>query len=255
MAENPLLPNAELAALLALTKRCAAMEKAAAGKLLQANRRLSRNAQAGSREALLAAATMQLRPGDILLAEAGDSTAASLTPPAKEGVTLISPLLPELGKDGSRMMLAAAMAAALRVTATDGVATVLLRAGTAETGWPAALAWAQEQLLPIVFVCTDPTGPAAFRSGARAARDAFTWEAVKRSAARLQLPILTVDGEDGVAMYRVMQESVLRARAGGGPAMIWAMLPSSKQISSSRPRSATPVARLEQYLRARKIPF
>ena len=49
-----------------------------------------------------------------------------------------------------------------------------------------------------------------------------------------------------------MQEAVLRARTGGGPAVIWAILsPRLPKVN----RSPGAIARLEQYLAIRKIPF
>jgi pyruvate dehydrogenase E1 component alpha subunit len=73
---------------------------------------------------------------------------------------------------------------------------------------------------------------------------------MQRLAKKLHLPVFAVDGEDAVAVYRVMQESVLRARAGGGPAVFWAVL------SPQRPsRSDLPLARLRSYLAARRIPL
>jgi hypothetical protein len=57
-----------------------------------------------------------------------------------------------------------------------------------------------------------------------------------------------------------MQESVLRARLGGGPAVLWAVMkPASgsatKLPSAKLPRSSQPIVRLEKYLTARNIPF
>ena len=75
-----------------------------------------------------------------------------------------------------------------------------------------------------------------------------------RFAKRHKLPVLTVDGEDAVAVYRVMQESALRARQGGGPSVLWAVM-TPKQSVATMPASIQPVARLRGYLAARKIPL
>lgn len=250
MAENPLLPNAELLALLAEMKRCAKMEAAAARKAGNPKRAAGGSGLV-SREALLAGTTMQLRPGDLLVTEPADAVAAQLGPRNKQGNTAIN--LPALDRTSSRLLIAVAMAAALRGTGSEHVVLAYVRARRPEPVWATALTWAQEQLLPLILVCADASGPQAFQPAATASKQAFGWKEVQRAAAKVQLPILTVDGEDGVAVYRVMQESVLRARAGGGPAILWAMLPSPRDLRTGRPNSAKPITRLQRYLRMRNI--
>jgi len=49
-----------------------------------------------------------------------------------------------------------------------------------------------------------------------------------------------------------MQESVLRARQGGGPAVLWAVMTPTKSLAAM-PASSQPIARLRSYLSARKI--
>jgi hypothetical protein len=51
-----------------------------------------------------------------------------------------------------------------------------------------------------------------------------------------------------------MQESALRARQGGGPSVLWAVM-TPKQSVATMPASSQPVARLRGYLAARKIPL
>lgn len=72
------------------------------------------------------------------------------------------------------------------------------------------------------------------------------------------LPVLVVDGNDAVAIYRVGQEAVRRARQGRGPSVIhcetngWlgssVLASDSPQVSQT---STDPVCRLEMYLRQR----
>ncbi len=255
MPENPLLPDAELRALLALTMRCTKLE-AALGKIVIPRR--GQRSGASGREAALAATAMQMRPGDLWLPEPADRLALTLaSKPDKAKLPAVDSLPGEYTKGQSRLLLAATMAAALRIARTDpqaeySVALTLQRAGTADPSWPAALAWAQERLLPLLVVCFDASGPAAFTAEARTAPSRFVWTAVARAAARLQLPILTVDGEDAVAMYRTAQEALLRARTGGGPALLWAALPTPAQ-RAARPKTQRPLARLTRYLRTRGI--
>jgi TPP-dependent pyruvate/acetoin dehydrogenase alpha subunit len=257
LAENPLLPHAELRALLALTQRARKLETAAARHSSRSSR--TRFAAPGSREALLAAVALQVKPGDVLLSEPGDTTPAALTRPAAEVARAPSPaLLPELRTQASRFLLATAVAAGLKAARTERMLALLTRNGAVEPGWQEALAWAQDRQLPLVLVCADPRGAAAFSPATRAGKRspaALDWTAVHTVTTRLQIPILTVDGEDAVAVYRAMQESILRARSGGGPALLWTMLPSPRELQGRRAPSAEPLARLRQYLRARKISF
>ena len=51
-------------------------------------------------------------------------------------------------------------------------------------------------------------------------------------------PILTVDGSDAVAVYRVASEAIDHARKGDGPTLIECL----------RPRSANPLLNMEKYL-------
>lgn len=250
MAENPLLPNAELRALLALTKRCVALDAAATR-----NRKPSRAAgPLPAREALIAGTALQLKPGDLLLPERDDATLTQLAKERQDAGDDSANLLPTSARPSSRLMLAAAMAAALRAANTEHLVVVYTHHRAIEPDWESALAWAQERLLPLIVVCADPRDQNAFTADPRAPRDAFTWQAVATSTRRSKLPVLTLEGEDAVAVYRAMQESALRARAGGGPAVLWAMLPSPAQ-ASKRSRSAHPLSRLEKYMRVRKIPL
>jgi len=207
----------------------------------------------GAREALLAATAMQLLPGDLLCSTVEDTTVAELAPAALPGRSEKKPgkkkgyVAPRLS---TRLTACAAMARGLQAAGTEGIVLAFASAGEAEPGWAEALAWAQAEQLQLLLACNDATGGAAMRRGRKSAETKLTWTAMNRLAARLYLPILAVDGEDAVAVYRVMQESVIRARSGGGPAVIWAVTtPPSETLSRSR----TPIARLESYLAVRKI--
>ena len=250
MAENPLLPNAELRALRNLTRRCIALDAKGARTRKAGG---ARNALPG-REALLAGTALQLKPGDLIIPERDDATVAELAPADPHLAEGSTDILPAVSRQAPRLMLAAAMAAALRAAGTDRVVVVYLRERATEPDWDAALAWAQQRQLPMILVCADPRGPNAFQADTRAAKTAFTWSSVNTTAHRLQLPVLTLDGEDAVAVYRAMQESLLRARGGGGPAILWGMLtPAAEHAAGAW--SGQPLRRLEQYMRARRIPL
>ena len=212
---------------------------------------LDRRSKRPAREALLAATAIHLQPGDILCGETSDTTAASIAPPQKPNPLVTWDAVVEPDKNvilpkNSRLALAAAMAQGLRASGTGGIVLTLASTATREAGWADALAYAQRAHVPLLLVVAD-TGRAS-----RAA-NALTLASVSAVAKKLQLPVLPVDGEDAVAIYRVMQECTLRARLGEGPAVIWGILTPQSKSGSKLRRSAQPIARMESYLSARGL--
>jgi pyruvate dehydrogenase E1 component alpha subunit len=204
------------------------------------------------REALLAATTMQLQAGDLLCGEADDPVTAKLAPATKEGLGEL--VLPSAmtAKAGSRLALCAATARGLQGPGTAKESALLLafaRAGVAEAGWPESLGWAQEAGLPLLLAVTDATGGRPVRQ-AKSMAGAMDWASISAFSRRSKLPVITVDGEDAVAVYRVMQECVLRTRMGSGPAVIWAVMSSGAEAVA---RGHQPIARLRSYMKARGI--
>lgn len=236
MSENPLLPHRKLRELHALMLRCRALE------------RKQKSADSG-REALLAATAIHLLPGDLLSPCDGDGVAATLAPEAKKHRSAGSLLAS--GSVDARLQVCAAAARGLQVAGADGLVLAFAKAGDSKPGWKAALEWAQQSQLPLVLAVADATGGMTARSGKRA-EPALDFAAFSTFARRIKLPVLTVDGEDAVAVYRVMQESALRARLGGGPAVLWAVMTAARE-ASTRKRSNQPIARLEEYMAVRKI--
>lgn len=239
LSENPLLPHRQLRELHTLMLRCRELER-------------KDKSRSSAREALLAATSIHLLEGDLLSASPKDQTAGHLAhvgrKPSENGSLVATTAL------SARLPLCAAAARGLRAAGTEGLVLAFVRAGTTEPGWQAALEWAQQSQLPLLLACADATGGAPSRSG-KLREPTINFAAMSRFAKRVQLPVLTVDGEDAVAVYRVMQESVLRARFGGGPAVLWAVMTPLKAGSPRRPRSSQPVTRLESYLTARGISF
>lgn len=228
MAENPLLPHRKLQELYALMGRCRALD--------------ARQGAGPAREAMLAAIGVQVEAGDVVSFAAEDRAAALIAPQAKNRPAGAQ----GFSASAARVLLAAATARGLQA-AGNGVAVALLSAQAGEPGWREAFVWAQRERLPLVFVCTD-TGGAARRRKA----DALSWSEAAKVARGVHLPTITVDGEDAVAMFRVMQEAILRGRTGGGPAVVWAMVSGSRtQLKAP----AQPLARLRQYMRVRDIPM
>ena len=252
MADHPLLPQARLRELHALMQRC---------------RMLDRKRKAGEplREGWLAATALQLEPGDLLCPEPGDTVEASLHPsPASEsGAGAGNRAGNEYGNrsgTGSRehtsleipsslrLSFCAGMARGLQAAGARRVVLAYGRAGTAEPFWADALSWAQRDRLPLLVACADVA-----RAGRKRQGEVLSSEGVTSLAQETGLPVFPVDAEDPVAVYRVMYEAVLRAREGGGPAVLWGFF--SKRSGSTTPRTAQPLPRLEKYLKARAISF
>jgi pyruvate dehydrogenase E1 component alpha subunit len=244
LSENPLLPHNKLRALHSLMLRCRELER-------------KQKSRSFAREALLAATSIHLLPGDLLSASPADQTSGQLAPEARKpstGGSLIA-----VSSLNARLPLCAAAARGLQAAGpqpagTDGVVLAFAQAGATEPGWRASLEWAQQSQLPLLLVCADATGGARSRSAKRK-EPALDFATISRFAKRLELPVLTVDGEDAVAIYRVMQESVLRARLGGGPAVLWAVMTPLNGAAPKMPRSSQPIARLESYMAERNISF
>jgi hypothetical protein len=241
LSENPLLPHRKLRELHALMLRCRELERKQKNK-------------DSAREALLAATTMQLLPGDLLSARTGDLTAAQLAPQGKpfaeEKKPRAAATMPPVPSLPQRLALCTAAARGLQAAGTDGLVLSFTDAGATEPGWQAALEWAHAAQLPLLLACSDALGNRTPRTSVAKKTDPpLTFDAISRFASRIKLPVLTVDGEDAVAVYRVMQESVLRARMGGGPAVLWAIMSPAARLT----RSSQPIPRLAAYLAARKI--
>jgi len=231
LAENPLLPNRRLKEMLELMRRCRKLDGG------------------NGREAMLAATAIHLEEGDVLLAQAGDKAAAALEPKQKKNprVTwdaVVEPdenvALPKV----SRLALAAAMAHGLRASGGGGVVLALTQTGAKEDGLADALAYAQKARVPLLLAVSDATD-------GRAKKGSVQFNEIERLADKLSLPIFPVDGEDAVAVYRVMQECALRARNGEGPAILWCVM--YAKSTGTMTRSQMPVARLEKYLAVRGI--
>jgi len=71
-----------------------------------------------------------------------------------------------------------------------------------------------------------------------------------------QFPEIVVDGADVVAIFRVAQEAIRRARTGHGPSLIKCVMPDSAvaQPEDGTPESTRdPLAFMEHYLRGRNL--
>jgi TPP-dependent pyruvate/acetoin dehydrogenase alpha subunit len=131
------------------------------------------------------------------------------------------------------------------------------KATTTLGGWREALELAAKKSLPIIFVVEDnpwpspKPGPANFKPG----------DEEKDGKARSDgLPIITVDANDVVAVYRVAYESLQRVRQGGGPVLVEgkayrlhhpAKRRAANSVSSRSGRD--PLIHMERYLKTKGL--
>ena len=240
--ENPLIPNAKLRQIyLAMTR---------ARSLGNALPRSQRGATLGL-EACLVSTSVDLETGDLVSdALAGPVVeflrGTKLDSVLRQGKTKggrkrgiggrsdadcgSAARLPDVPGIQERIWAAVGAAAALKAeaasaiirakaeeaTATQsGVVVVYARAGEAPRAlWRTALTFAAEQQLPAIFVVLPATRPPGSKVSARSegGMNAF--------AGGCGVPGIAVDANDAVAIYRVAQESIGRARIGGGAVLM-----------------------------------
>lgn len=222
MAENPLLPNRKLKDLYLLISRARALRRRQPGS--------------GAIEAIIAAAHLHLEDGDFLSPLPGNKAAETLA--AERGTSPSSP---------QRLPTAAGVSVGLKLGQKERLAMAFAASGTAaaraNSGWQSALSFAAQSVAPLLLVCiaTDKPEP-------RAAADTLTWPNMLKAAKPLHVPVLSVDGTDAVALFRVLQESAIRARSGGGPAVLWCVLPSVSTPADDALR------KLRSWMSTRNIP-
>jgi TPP-dependent pyruvate/acetoin dehydrogenase alpha subunit len=256
--ENPLIPNARVRQIYRAMVAMRALAKA-----LPPSKRDGLGV-----EACLAATSVDLGPGDLV--------SDALAGPVLEFLRG-APLGAVLGRDKSkrgakadcgaaarlpvglsvadRIWTALGAAAALKATGTqaavaakatgetpmDGrVVMAYVRPGEVPAAlWRKALVFAREQELPLVLVVLPPAKGDKRRAGG-----------VCTLALECGVPGIPVDADDAVAIYRVAQESIGRARIGGGVALMECV---PFVIAGESGGAADGIAGLERYLLERKV--
>ncbi len=116
--------------------------------------------------------------------------------------------------------------------------------------WRAALTFASQRDLPIIFVVLP-----ASHTQKRSALAAKNGESIdlRAIAHKAGVPAIPVDAADPVALYRVAQESIGHARIGGGPALIECVTFALESPASKSTPPASAIATLAQYMLSRRI--
>ena len=130
----------------------------------------------------------------------------------------------------------------------DGVMVVYARHGEGSPAlWRQVLVFAAEHLLPVLFVVL----PATQRRGAKT--KATRSGAMSAISHRHGIPGMAVDADDAVALYRVAQEAIARARIGGGAALMECvpfLLEDTKHLPQT---TADAIEELERYMLGRGV--
>jgi len=238
--ENPLLPHKKLTEMYAGMLHGRLLERFLKQRTASLAGGLSLQPFTG-REASLIAVLHNLLPQDRVSVRGADPVLRYLRD-GKTKQAAASGVLPPIEEVTERLAMAAGVALAGNAAQEMVVAAYLDAAETREP-WTGIIETAGRLELPMIFVCQDETRST---SAAKMRRDAG-WKRVGSAAAKFQVPVIPVDGQDLIALYRVAQEAIGRARMGLGPSLIWCMR------WELGPRRPDPLAEFEQYLAKRRL--
>lgn len=153
--------------------------------------------------------------------------------------------LPAIAIVGASIPIAAGMAFAARYQGEDRVVVCFTgdgatTEGDAHEGYNLATLWD----VPVVFVCENNL----YSISTHVARQASVTSVAERMRA-YALPSVVVDGNDVVAVAAAVGEAVVRARAGGGPAMVECLTYRQGGHKRDDPATYRPREEVERWLR------
>ena len=248
--ENPLMPDERLRQMYTAMLQMRMLEEH-----LTAGKKMKKDVSVRREEAARASTALSLGAGDVI-SDGVKAPAMDLLLGAKlsafkggksgrdvvggEGAVL---RLPVMGDVKERLQMAIGAAAALK--AQRGGRVLLIYVGAGEVSrkeWKRALSAAGKRELPVIFVVL-PGGEenSAKRAGELCGRSRG-WG----------VPGFPVDGMDAIGMYRVMQESLLRGRSDGGPALV-ECVPYLVAGEGKQQQVEDPIKRLEELLLAKGV--
>lgn len=174
-------------------------------------------------EAIYAASLLSVKEGDLLCEDGYRPKKLALER---------SPSWLEVGETPTpaRLLLALGAASALHIQATGGLVLAYTAADDSSPAqWQQVLGIAGSGSLPMIVVALPGRRPGWLSSQSQ----------------RWGVPGIPVDSSDAVALYRVLQESILRARHGDGPALL-------EPISWTVSRAPDPLRALRQLIDQRE---
>lgn len=195
-------------------------------------------------EAIVAGAAIHLKPEDLIAPSpaelfarlvqgvSAESLIATLREEINRGSSCADIRVPAASAAIAELHIGTGMALACKLQKRPSVTLCVLDHPAGEPDfWREPVAFAARRRLAIVFVIPSATGEA---SGQRPEL---------RSEAQQILPAIAVDGNDAVAVYRVAEECIRRARQGLGPSLIESALDSARD----------PISFMENYLKQRNL--
>lgn len=259
--ENPLIPNAKLRQIYRAMVGLRAVALA-----LPAGRR-----DGLGMEACLASTSVDLGPDDLVSdalaggvveflrgAGLGDALGGSRTRRGPKAECGTATRLPDGLGIAERLWAVVGAAAALKAASKqagveakssgespqDGhvVVAYVLPGAVPAALWRKVLTFVVKQELPVVFVVLPPAKGSKTRAGG-----------VTALALRCRVPAIPVDANDAVAIFRVAQESIGRARIGGGVALMECVPFVLEDAAGKRGAAEDGIAGLERYLLERKV--
>ena len=233
VAENPLVPNAVLLQMYQKMVELRALEEHVGRKV---RRGLGMEALRVSLAQGLGGddAVMDSRPGalmdHLLGAKIGDLLKGKRS----------KRLLPYIASAEERLLTGLGAALLFKQRGlTDGIVIFVENGEASNAVWRKAFTLAAAQELPVIFVAMpDRKEQAGARAGVSGISHGFG------------VPGIHVDASDVIALYRVVQESWMRIRGGGGPVLIEGI---PFHVHGQRRRVADPVIELGKYLVERKV--
>ena len=191
---------------------------------------------------------MDLIEGDTV-ATGADAPMTTAVSPATASPALINTLRlngasvsPAESAEQLKLALGAAL---LHKTSASKNLAVVLRHSAGEEEWESALEAARAHGLPLILVTCAVEPGSRLRKSVKVAKSDK-----KRSEAGLELPLITVDSNDVVAVYRVAHEAFGRARRGRGGTLIECV---DYKAGRKGGAAANAIANMERYLRGRGL--
>jgi TPP-dependent pyruvate/acetoin dehydrogenase alpha subunit len=255
--ENPLVPNKKLQQMYTAMAEMRLLEEhiAKAQKRVKGRRRLS---STRGQEACRVSTAIELGAGDLvsdsqtgvvmdllagakidsLLTRVREMHTGTKSKRVKQGTA--SRILPWVEDAGERLRLAMGAALTFKTLAQTNVVVAYTRRGEIGNGeWRKVLQLASRLELPIIFVILPS------EEHDKASR----LENLSGKTARWGVPGIPVEAGDAVALYRVAQESLGRARGGDGPALIECV---AYRLEGQK-KTPDPLVQMSDFLLGRKV--
>jgi TPP-dependent pyruvate/acetoin dehydrogenase alpha subunit len=279
---NPLISNEKLKQLYSTMLKCRLFEERA--RILKKQARFKGNYYtAVGQEATAVGAGIDLRPEDAVAPSHRDfilnlikgvpltamfaqlygrstSPDKGRSAPAHGGYEPLNIITPA-STIAAQLNIGTGIAMANQMKKNDNVVVAFSGEGSTSLGfWHEALNFAGVRNLPIVYVCQNNLWAESVSVKLQTKVEDISLKAIGYG-----FPGITVDGNDAVAMYRVSQEAIARARSGGGPTLIEAKTYrwyGHSEIDPAKYRAAEeveewkakdPIAAMERYLIGKKL--